>query len=74
MATSALWGNNLGQLARYLAVERHCLQQWEWEVAEAVMPAHQLGLIVGGGKLDVFFFSPGGVGVKGESHPTSSIL
>jgi hypothetical protein len=38
------------------------------------MPAHQLGLIIGGGELDVFFFSPGGVRVKGESPPMSSVL
>ena len=73
-ATSALRWNNFGQLARYLAIERHCLQRWEWDVAKAVMPAHQLGLIVSGGKLDVFFLSPGGVRVKGESPLTSSVL
>ncbi len=35
-------------------------------MAEAVLPLHQLGLIVGGGKLELLFFLKGRRGVKGE--------
>jgi hypothetical protein len=38
-------------------------------MAEAVVPAHQLGLIIGGSELDVFVFISWRIGVKGECPP-----
>ncbi len=40
---------DLGQLSRGLAVKRELLELGEGQVAEAVMPAHELGLIVDSG-------------------------
>ncbi len=38
------------------------------------MPTHQLGLVVGGGKLDVLLFFPRRRGIKGEWPLTSSLV
>jgi hypothetical protein len=42
------------------------LEFWEGEVAKAVMPLHQLGLIVGGGKLEILVFLKGRRGIEDE--------
>jgi hypothetical protein len=40
---------DLGQLSRDLAVEHELLELGEGQVAKAVMPAHELGLVVNSG-------------------------
>jgi hypothetical protein len=55
-AACALGRQYLGKLLWDLAVEGKLLELGEAQVAKAVMPAHELGLIVGGHELDVFSF------------------
>ena len=61
---------DLGQSSRDLAVKCKLLELGEGQGAEAVMPAHELGLVVNGGKVDVLFFLELRIYIKGEGpHP-----
>ncbi len=55
-AACALGRQNLCKLLWDLAIEGELLKLREAQVAKAVMPAHEIGLIVSGHKLDVFGF------------------
>ncbi len=45
-------GGILGQSARDFTVLCKELQFWEGKVAEAVVPLHEFGLVVGGGEIE----------------------
>ncbi len=61
---------DLGQTLRDLAVKHKLLELGEGQVAKAVMPAHELGLVVDSGEIDVLVFLEFGIHVKGEwPHP-----
>jgi hypothetical protein len=64
-AACALGRRHLGKATRDLAILGKVLEFWEGEVAEAVMPSHQLGLIVRGGLLELLVFLKRR-GVEGE--------
>jgi hypothetical protein len=49
-AAGTSWGTDFGQLLRDLAISRELLEPTEGEMAEAVVPTHELGLIVGSGE------------------------
>jgi hypothetical protein len=51
---------------RDLAIFGKDLEFWEREAAKAVMPLHQLGLIVGGSEQELLVFLEGNRGVEGE--------
>ncbi len=55
-AACALGRQDLGKLLWDLAVEGKLLELREAQVAKVVVPAHELGLVVDGRKLDVFGF------------------
>ncbi len=55
-AACTLGRQNLGKLLWDLAIEGKLHELREAQVAKAVVPAHQLGLVIGGCKLDVFGF------------------
>ncbi len=65
-AACALGRRHLGKAMRDLAILGKDLEFWEGEVAEAVMPSHQLGLIVGGSKLKFLVFLERRRGIEGE--------
>jgi hypothetical protein len=56
---------HLGKLLWDLTVEGKLLELCKAQVAKAVMPLHELGLIVGGHELDVFGFLGWRWGVEG---------
>ncbi len=57
-AASTLGRQHLSKLLWDLTVEGKLLELWEAHVAKAVMPSHELGLVVGGPVLDIIgFFS-----------------
>ncbi len=64
-AACALGQQNLGKLLWDLTIEGKLLELREAQVAKAVVPAHKLGLVVGGCKLGVFSFLGWRRGVKG---------
>jgi hypothetical protein len=47
---------DLGQTSRDLAIKRQLLELGEGQVAEAVMPAHEFGLVVDCGRVDMLVF------------------
>ena len=53
-AASALGWRDCRQLLGDFLVEGKLLELSEGKMAEAVVPTHELGLIVGSGKVDVF--------------------
>jgi hypothetical protein len=55
-ATSALGWCNLGRFLGDFTIESKLLELREAQVAEVVVPKHELGLIVGSGKVNVFTF------------------
>jgi hypothetical protein len=63
-AACTLGRQNFGKLLWDLAVEGKLLELGEAQVAQAVMPAHELGLIGGGRKLDIVGFLGHRQGVK----------
>jgi hypothetical protein len=66
---------DLGQLLKDLAIECKLLELGEGQVAEAVMPAHELGLAANGGKVDVLVFLKLGIHIEGEwPHPCCLLL
>ncbi len=67
----ALGRRHLGKATRDLAILGKNLEFWEGEVAEGVMPLHQLGLIVGGGKLEYLVFLERRRGVEGKGAAAS---
>jgi hypothetical protein len=64
-------GGTLARKTRDLAILGKDLEFWEGEMAEAVMPLHQLGLIIGGGMLEFLVFLEKRRGVKGEGAVVS---
>jgi hypothetical protein len=52
----ALLGGKPGKLLWDLAIEGKLLKLREAQVAKVVVPAHELGLVIGSRKLDVFGF------------------
>ena len=70
-AACALGQRHLGKATRDLAILGKDLEFWEGEVAKAVMPSHQLGLIVGGGELEFLVFLERRRGVEGEGAAAS---
>jgi hypothetical protein len=71
-ATCALGRRHLGKATKDLAILGKDLEFWEGEVAEAVMPSHQLSLIIGGGELEFLVFLERRRGVKGEGAAVSN--
>jgi hypothetical protein len=71
-AACTLGRRHLGKAMRDLAILGKDLEFWEGKVAKAVMPSHQLGLIVGGGKLEFLVFLKRRRGVKGEGAAASN--
>ena len=65
-AASAPGQRHLGQLLGDFPVLGHLLSSFEGSVAEAVVPLHQLGLVVGGSKSRVVILCRWGRGIKGE--------
>ncbi len=66
---------DLGQLSRDLAIKHELLELGEGQVAKAVMPAHELDLVVNGNEVDVLVFLELGIQVKGEwPHHAPSLL
>ncbi len=66
---------DLGQTLRDLTIKRQLLELGEGQVAEAVMPAHELGLVVDCGQVDMLVFLKLGIVVKGKrSHPCGFLL
>ncbi len=66
---------DLGQTSRDLAIKHQLLELGEGQVAKAVMPAHEFGLVVNCGQVDVLVFLKLGINVKGErSHPCGFLL
>ena len=53
-AASALGWRDCRQLLGDFPVEGELLQLGEGKMAEAIVPTHELGLIVGSGEVDVF--------------------
>jgi hypothetical protein len=45
---------NLGKFLEDITIESKLLELGEAQVAKAVVPTHELGLIIGSSKLDVF--------------------
>ncbi len=64
MASHAGRRLDLGQTSRDLAIKRQLLELGEGQVAEAVMPAHEFGLVIGCGQVDVLAFSSSGLTLK----------
>jgi hypothetical protein len=61
---------DLGQMSRDLSVKRKLLELGVGQMAEAVMPTHELGLVVNGGKVDMLVFLKFRIHIKGEwPHP-----
>jgi hypothetical protein len=56
MAACTLGRQNLGKLLWDLTIEGKLLELSKAQMAKALMPVHELDLIVGGHKLDVFGF------------------
>ncbi len=48
-AAGTVGRTNVGKLGKDLAIARKLLELWEGGVAEAIMPLHQLSLIIRGG-------------------------
>ena len=71
-AACALGRRHLGKATRDLTILGKDLEFWEGEVAKAVMPLHQLGLIVGGGELKFLVFLERRRGVEGEGAAASN--
>ncbi len=71
-AACALGRRHLGKVTRDLAILGKDLEFREGEVAETVMPSHQLGLIVGSGKLKFLIFLERRRGVEGEGAAASN--
>ena len=71
-AACALGWRHLGKTTRDLAILGKDLEFWEGEVAEAVMPSHQLGMIVGGSELKFLVLLKRRRGVKGEGAAASN--
>ncbi len=71
-AACALGRRHLGKATRDLAILGKDLEFWEGEVAKAVMPLHQLGLIIGGVELEFLVFLKRRRGVKGEGAAASN--
>ncbi len=66
---------DLGQTLRDLAVMRQLLELGEGQVAEAVMPAHEFGLVINCGQVEELVFLKLGINIKGEqSHPCGFLL
>ncbi len=66
---------DFGQTSRDLAVKLQLLELGEGQVAEEVMPAHELGLVVNCSQVDVLVFLKLGINVEGErSHPCGFLL
>ncbi len=61
----------LAKATRDLAILGKDLEFWEGEVAKAVMPSHQLGLIIGGNELEFLVFLERRRGVEGEGAAAS---
>jgi hypothetical protein len=57
---------DLGEFFRNFAIEGKLLELWEQEMAEAVVPMHELILIVSGSNLHVVVLSGGGQQIKGQ--------
>jgi hypothetical protein len=55
-AACTLGRENLGELLKGLAIEGELLELREAQVAKAVVPGHELSLVIGGRKLDIFGF------------------
>ena len=55
-AACTLGRQHLGKLLWDFAIKEELLELWEGKVTEALMPLHELGLLVGGRKLDVLGF------------------
>jgi hypothetical protein len=61
---------DLGQSSRDLTVKLKLLELGEGQVAKVVMPAHELGLVVNGGRVDMLVFLELGIHIEGEwPHP-----
>ncbi len=66
---------DLVQTSRDLAVKRQLLELGEAQVAEAVMPAHEFGLVINCGQVDVLIFLKLGINVEGKrTHPCGFLL
>ncbi len=65
-AASTLGWSNFYQLLENFPIEGKLLQLWEGEMAEAVVPLHQLSLLAGCGKLGFLSLLQRRWGVKGE--------
>jgi hypothetical protein len=66
---------DLGQTSRDLAVKCQLLELGEGQVAEAVMPAHEFGLVVNCGQVDMLVFLKLRIDVEGKrSHPCGFLL
>jgi hypothetical protein len=68
----ALGRRHLGKATRDLAILGKDLEFWEGEVAEEVMPSHQLSLIVGSGELKFLVFLERRREVEGEGAAASN--
>ncbi len=55
-AASTLGRQHLGKLLWNLAIEGKLFELWKGKMTEAVMPSHELGLLVGSRELDVLSF------------------
>ncbi len=66
---------DLGQMSRDLAVKCQLLELGEGQVAKAIMPAHELGLVIDCSQVDVLVFLKLRINVEGErSHPCGFLL
>ncbi len=66
---------DIGQTSRDLAVKRQLLELGEGQVAKVVMPAHEFGLVVDCGQVDVLVFLKLRINLKGErSHLCGFLL
>ncbi len=65
-AACALGRQNLGKLFGDLDIEGKLLELRDAQVAKAVLPVHEFGLVVGGRELDVFCFLGWRLGIKGK--------
>jgi hypothetical protein len=66
-AASAFWGLDLAQLLEDFPIRSHFLEGREGNMAEAVVPSHQLGLIISGSKRGVVVGCSWRRGVEGKS-------
>jgi hypothetical protein len=71
-AACALGRRHLGKAMRDLAILGKDLEFWEGEVAKAVMPSHQLGLIVSSSELKFLVFFERRRGVEEEGAVASN--